>query len=147
MMKKTFIAWLAIIAVLASVFFIIEDRKFIRINEKKYITVWKIFGRCFIMPYKYYGLIRPDKNYIETTALNTVTIIYDRNSSADLVLFNNLNEPLNYNFDLFRLKFYTIDKQNEFFKKYYCENMVCSEYNYVIIYSRENSYFVNGHVL
>lgn len=136
-----------VFALFISGFCIGESRSFIRIDNKNYITVWKIFGDCCIIPYKYYGITKPVNNYIRTTPFNTVTIIYDKNLSTDFSVLNNMNEYIYQKFDKYNVKYYDIAKQDLFFKYYYCGDKVCSRYKYVIAYLREDNYFVNGKLL
>ena len=54
-----------------------ESRSFVCLNNGKCVTVWKTYNDiCYIVPGKYYGLIRPSKNFIQSTNNNNLTIYF-----------------------------------------------------------------------
>src|SRR5690606_1486998 len=73
-MKKILIGFLTII-VIAAIWFG-QSRTFYCINGM-YFTVWKTFNDvCYVIPRKYYGLIKPKDNYIQTTNTSQFTIYW-----------------------------------------------------------------------
>ena len=60
-----------------------EARNFYPIGKKGFITVWKTYDNtCYIIPGKYYGLIKPISiNYIKTTNRSDLDIIWNSDSS------------------------------------------------------------------
>jgi len=54
-----------------------ESRKFFCAGDGECVTVWKTYNNvCYIVPGKYYGIIRPSDNYIKTSNINLVSIFY-----------------------------------------------------------------------
>lgn len=54
-----------------------ESRKFFCLENDKCITVWKTYNNiCYIIPGKYYGVLRPSKGYIQTLNTNNITIYF-----------------------------------------------------------------------
>lgn len=72
-----------------SLFFILygESRKFFCLSDGKCITVWKTYNNvCYIIPGKYYGIVRPSSHsFIQTTNNNILDIIWIENSD-DLII-------------------------------------------------------------
>jgi hypothetical protein len=64
-----------------------ESRKFFCLGNGACVTVWKTYNNvCFIMPGKYYGIIKPSRNYIETSNINLVTIFYSTELPKALII-------------------------------------------------------------
>jgi hypothetical protein len=56
-----------------------QSRSFYCIDNNKCVTVWKrIGGDCYILPGKYFGIIKPSNQYVKTTTTAEVGIIWDR---------------------------------------------------------------------
>jgi len=65
------------IAVILLILIFGEKRSFYCLGDNKCITVWKTYGNtCYIMPYKYYGIIRPSDNYLVTSNVNDITVFW-----------------------------------------------------------------------
>lgn len=64
-----------------------ESRKFFCLEGDKCVTVWKTYNNvCYIVPGKYYGIVRPSSyNYIQTTNINDLDIIWKVNSDSIIV--------------------------------------------------------------
>jgi hypothetical protein len=64
-----------------------ESRKFFCLNNSKCVTVWKTYNNvCYIVPGKYYGLIKPSsRSYIKTTNVNNLDIIWKSSSDSIIV--------------------------------------------------------------
>lgn len=75
-MKKILLL-IALVICLAIIYFG-EKRDFYCLENGKCVTVWKTYGNsCYIIPYKYYGLLSPSGNYIRTTNINDITIYWN----------------------------------------------------------------------
>jgi hypothetical protein len=75
---------LFLIYLLIIVFF---GKQVYRVEQDKYITVWKRFGGdCYIMPYRYYGLILPNDNYIKTDNASQFQFYFLENSPNVIVI-------------------------------------------------------------
>jgi hypothetical protein len=69
--------WYLIIVPILVFFWYGQKRNFYCLDGDKCITVWKTYNNtCYIIPGKYYGVIKPQDNYILTTNLNDVTIYF-----------------------------------------------------------------------
>ncbi len=54
-----------------------QSRSFYKLEEGKEVTVWKrIGGKCYVIPYKYYGIIKPISCAIESVNTGGVTLIW-----------------------------------------------------------------------
>jgi hypothetical protein len=63
-----------------------ERRSFYYTEEGKCFTVWKTIDDCFIMPYKYYGLLKPSDNYIKTSKTASVDIFWIDSLPNNLII-------------------------------------------------------------
>ena len=64
-----------------------ESRKFYCLDNETCVTVWKTYNNaCFIIPGKYYGIIKPSRNHIETTNTNLLTIYFSKELSQALIV-------------------------------------------------------------
>ena len=67
--------------ILIVIIWIDQKRTFYRFLDND-ITVWKCLGdKCYILPYKYYGLTAPDEDYISTSNGNTLNLIFEGDTS------------------------------------------------------------------
>lgn len=63
-----------------------EYRHFYEIDNVTF-TVWKrLGGKCYITPYKYWGLTAPKKDYIIAPNLGSIAIFIDKDST--LIIFD-----------------------------------------------------------
>lgn len=84
-MIKFLVGFLILIGLL--VVWVGESRKFYCLDEDRYITVWKTFGDiCYVVPGKYFGLIRPLDNYIKTTNTNYMTLYWTNQLPKSIVV-------------------------------------------------------------
>lgn len=85
-----------------------ESRTFYNIEDNNCITVWKYNNRYYIIPGKYYGLLKPTVNFLESPVENYITIYYSKElpnslvfrSERDIKVINNKKDSflfLNYN--------------------------------------------------
>jgi hypothetical protein len=86
-MKKTIIAFLIIVIVLLVAFG--EARNFYCIGDNKCVTVWKTYNNtCYVVPGKYYGLTKPSGNYILTTNISNLDIIWSEDGRKIIVIMD-----------------------------------------------------------
>ncbi|WP_430613538.1 hypothetical protein [Flavobacterium sp. JP2137] len=76
-------------------FAIDQSRSFYKLEDGKEVTVWKrIGGICYVIPYKYYGIVKPSSCAIETVNTGGITLIwYNRklivNTDSKMKIINN----------------------------------------------------------
>jgi hypothetical protein len=64
-----------------------ESRRFFCLDNGDCITVWKTYNNvCFIIPGKYYGIVRPSNNYIESSNTNLLTVYFSPELPGALVV-------------------------------------------------------------
>lgn len=86
-MKKIVVVFIIIAALL---FWNVEKRSFYPIGGNTYVTVWKTFGGlCYIVPGKYYGLVKPSGNFIETTDDNYIVLFSSKESPSHIIYWEN----------------------------------------------------------
>lgn len=69
-----------------------ESRKFFKLTNGEYVTLWKTFGNIsFIVPGKYYGLLPPSGNHLRTSNINSLSI-YLKHDNIDTIYFNSLSD-------------------------------------------------------
>ena len=70
-----------------------ESRKFYRLDDGTSVTVWKTYNNiCYIIPGRYYGILKPSDNFIESSNLNFLTIYFS--SELPNALIFKSEEPL-----------------------------------------------------
>lgn len=89
------------------IFFLIctyEKRIYYSINNH-YVTVWKTFGgTCYIIPGKYFGLTKPNKNFISTNNEHGEFVFYWSNDLKNIVVFKSDSSYTINNDDSINLK-------------------------------------------
>lgn len=89
-----------------------ESRKFFCLDSGECVTVWKSYNNvCYIIPGKYYGLIRPSKNYIESPNTNNVTIFFTKEMS-NAIIYNSEQNLTVKNIDKHEFVFYDYNSNN-----------------------------------
>jgi hypothetical protein len=69
-----------------------ESRKFFCLNDDYCITVWKTYNNvCFVIPGKYYGLVKPSTGYLQTSNSNTMTLYFSNELPNSLVFKSDQN--------------------------------------------------------
>jgi hypothetical protein len=64
-----------------------ESRKFYCLDNGRCITIWKTYNNvCFIVPGKYYGIVKPSGNYIESSNTNLLTIYFSKEMPRSLII-------------------------------------------------------------
>lgn len=117
-MKKVIIMILSIIVIS---FIWTEYRHFYNIKNMTF-TVWKKSnGKCYITPYRYWGLKLPSKNYIIVPNLGSITFCIKEDS---LIIFNegcsecSANENENFECHLTNYKYSYIESEDyEYIRK------------------------------
>lgn len=72
MRKILRIVLLLVVLIAALLLYFDQSRRFYCAGKNRCITVWKrVGGICYIIPGKYYGLIKPSDNYIKTTNVSS----------------------------------------------------------------------------
>jgi hypothetical protein len=87
-----------------------QSRKFFCLHNGKCVTVWKTYNNvCYIVPGKYYGILKPSDNFIETSNTNQLMIFFTTElpkafifkSEQELkIINNNKDEIVFYNYRL-----------------------------------------------
>lgn len=87
-MKK--IGLIFVLFIVVVLFFYGESRKIFCVENGRCITVWKTFGNtCYIIPGRYYGLMKPSsENYLRTNNLNNLDIIWTNKMDSLIVNFS-----------------------------------------------------------
>lgn len=95
-----------------------ESRRFFCVDNGNCITVWKTYNNvCYIIPGKYYGIIKPSQNFFQSTNTNNLTIFFTNElpnaliykSDQDLKINNsNKDEFIFYDYNQDVKKFDTI---------------------------------------
>ena len=74
-MRRFFFYFFVTVAVAAIWFG--ESRKFFCLSNGKCVTVWKTYNNvCYIIPGRYYGIIKPMDNYLESSNTDFLTIYF-----------------------------------------------------------------------
>ena len=58
---------------IGALIFFYETRHFYKIGDRT-LTVWKTNSGCFVIPYSYYGILPPQKNYLKLSNIGTAYI-------------------------------------------------------------------------
>lgn len=76
-----------------------ESRSFFCLGDNKCVTVWKTYGgACYVIPGKYYGLIKPRyHSYIQTTNRSGLDIIWPKDANTIIIDINDSNCVINNN--------------------------------------------------
>ena len=83
-----------------------ESRRFFCLSNGRCLTVWKTYNNvCYIVPGKYYGLVRPADGYMQCSNTNLITFYF----SSDLpgaIIFESGYEVKIHEVALNQIKFY-----------------------------------------
>nr|WP_294988324.1 hypothetical protein [uncultured Sediminibacterium sp.] len=74
-----------------------EKRKFYQFGDGKYLTVWKTYGGvCYIIPGKYFGIIKPSDGYIQSPITDAI-VLFSSKQFGDTIVYNSLSSvtPVN----------------------------------------------------
>jgi len=121
-----------------------QSRSFYCLSNDKYITVWKRLGyKCYIIPGKHYGVLKPT-DYIKTTNDNALTIIYDDSSGYDFVIFNNYGKKVTINLSSERIKYFENFERDIFIGEFYINERIKDNLANLQIDIKENLVVING---
>jgi hypothetical protein len=109
-MKKILI--FLMVAILMFVCFV-ESRSFFCAAGEKCITVWKTYSKCYIIPGKYYGLLKPSDNFIELSKTDVITV-YFSDSIPNVMIYKSDRPVKVINMD--KKKFMLINYSADFVK-------------------------------
>jgi len=70
----------------------IESRSFFCVANGKYITIWKTYSKCYIIPGKYYGLLSPSANAVELGKSDVLTMFFS--DSLPNTIFYKSDKPV-----------------------------------------------------
>lgn len=63
-----------------------ESRKFFCLEDGQCVTVWKTYNNvCYVIPGKYYGVIKPADNFLESTNTNDLTVFFTNELSNSFI--------------------------------------------------------------
>ena len=73
---KRFLLYLGIFIPVIAIWYV-ESRKCYCLDNGNCVTIWKTYNNiCYIIPGRYYGIIRPSDNFIETSNNNLLTLYF-----------------------------------------------------------------------
>jgi hypothetical protein len=141
-MKKIAYIIVPILLVALILFYFDQGRKYYYNNDHtKCITVWKrIGGKCYVIPTNYNSFWSPQDDYLLTTNLNCLIIVWDKNSKYDMIVMNNYGLPVEFIGKDLKVRYYKFNER----KKYLPTGQILPPLEYLYINIGENNGFVNG---
>ncbi|MBB5647912.1 hypothetical protein [Pedobacter cryoconitis] len=135
-----------LIVFLLGAFYFVEKRSFYYNKDKtECITIWKrLGGKCLVIPGKYIGLWKPSGEYLETTNKNSLTFVWKRKMTDQLVICNNYGAPVDLSFKSYKVKYYDYKQREDFINTYYINHNIKVGYEYLSIDILENYVVLNG---
>ena len=118
-MRKTYKTIIIIAIVLIVYFFLFQKRDIYRIGKDTYVTTWKQWnGNTFVMPYKYYGLIKPKTDYILVSTGCSLGLFFVNDS---IIIFSNeLFERIpEINFSRAKTFYFNVNENNSKYQIYF----------------------------
>lgn len=114
-MKRILKAFIILVAIIGVLFlWYDQSRSFFKATNGESITMWKRYGgTCYLIPGKYYGIMKPKDGYVETRNKNEyVVFLWENNKPNDLLYFGDIEDKI-YNTDKthFRIINYLDNKQ------------------------------------
>jgi len=89
MKRKWKIILIILLIVLLGLVWFGESRKFYYIDKGQFVTVWKTYNNtCYVIPGKYYGIIKPSDNYIQTSNVQYLTIYFSDKMPRTIIVRN-----------------------------------------------------------
>lgn len=89
-----------------------QSKSYYCLDANRCVTVWKRLGNeCYIIPGKYRGITAPKDNYIRTSNVNGVSIIWDKENSNKIIV--NHSEPIEIVNHLENIKIIDYDLSSE----------------------------------
>jgi len=74
---------------IGALIFFYETRHFYKIGDRT-LTVWKTNSGCFVIPYSYYGILPPQKNYLKLVPKDSLYIFVEPYSDGYSELSNHM---------------------------------------------------------
>lgn len=110
-MKKAFKIFLVFIGFIAILLlWYDQSRSFYCLDNERCVTVWKrIGGTCYVIPTKYYGIIKSSDNFIKTTNTSDLDVIWE-SPNYIIVAVDNKTEIINKNLKEFSIVNYNFAK-------------------------------------
>jgi hypothetical protein len=106
-MRNKYRTIIIIAIVLIVYFFLFQKRNIYRIGKDTYVTTWKQWnGNTFVMPYKYYGLVPPQKNYFSVSTNSGLDLIFIDDSTIVIKSNSKSNSQEITSFDNYRYLYY-----------------------------------------
>ena len=93
-----------------------ESRRFFCLEDGYCVTVWKTYNVCYIIPGKYYGIVKPSGQYIESSNTNLITIFFSKELPAAFI-FQSSGEVKIYDGVKHEFTFYDYTKDTSRFDK------------------------------
>ena len=76
--------YLGIILFFSSILYVFyEGRSFYSIDKRDF-TIWKTYDGCYIMPFRYWGLSKPNKNYLRLSNIGAIDIFVLNDSTLSI---------------------------------------------------------------
>ena len=88
-----------------------EGRTFYSIHKKNF-TIWKTYSGCYIMPYRYWGLCKPNKNYLRLSNIGAIDIFILDDSTLSIFADPHIDGYADIEFHMENSKFYTYTASN-----------------------------------
>lgn len=108
--KKTLITITAIVII---IFLFIQKRDIYDLGNNHYVTRWG----AYIMPYKYYGLVTPEDNFIKLYNFDGVDLVFIADSN--IIIGEHYGDSVLMKFSKYNCKYYNKNEFDEFKKIYY----------------------------
>lgn len=120
------------------------SRSFYCLDDNKCITVWKTSKGCYIIFRKYYGIRKPNDNFIKTTNTNAITLLSPKSSIDSFVLSNDYGQKIEIGTTSHKIKYFNSEERDLFVNSFFENNVIKSNYNYIMIDIKEELVIVNG---
>lgn len=122
-----------------------QTRSFYCVGNNRCITVWKrVGGTCYIIPGKYYGILRPSQDYIKTTNDNAITILFACTQDVDFIISNDYNKDFIIYMNQYKVQYYPYAKRKDFINDYFEKESVKKGCDYIMIDIGEGLTVING---
>jgi hypothetical protein len=82
--KNAFLCFSAFIFISAIILIFYLHRSFYSVGGINF-TVWKTYAGCYVMPYRYWGICKPNNNYLRLSNIGAIDIYIRKDST--LMLF------------------------------------------------------------
>jgi hypothetical protein len=94
-----------------------ESRRFFCLEDGNCVTVWKTYNNvCYIIPGKYYGIVKPSEQHIESSNTNLISIYFSK-ELPNAFVFKSSGEVKIYDRGKREFSFYDYEKDTSRFDK------------------------------